>query len=60
MTDCPIIAQPAIPPKKPDTILAVPCPAHSRFLFEVVSVISSTIEAVIRLSSRPTIASVSE
>jgi sulfate permease, SulP family len=27
--DCPIMAQPAIPPIKPLTILAIPCPRHS-------------------------------
>ena len=56
ITDCPIIAQPAMPPKKPATMLATPCPAHSRFLLLVVSVKSSTIVAVIRDSSRPTMA----
>ena len=59
ITDCPIIAQPAIPPKKPDTILAMPCPRASRFLSLGVSVISSTIDAVRSDSMRPTRASAS-
>ncbi len=54
--DWPIIAQPAMPPKNPVTELAMPWPTHSRFLSEGVSVSSSTIWAVIRLSSRPTAA----
>ncbi len=58
ITDCPIIAHPAMPPNRPEVMLPSPCPAHSRFLFDVVSVISSMMDAVIRLSSRPTIASV--
>ena len=32
MTDWPIMAQPAMPPKKPVTMLAMPWPTHSRFL----------------------------
>ena len=32
MTDWPIIAQPPIPPKNAATILAAPCPVHSRCL----------------------------
>ena len=59
MTDWPIIAQPAMPPNRPEVMLPRPWPAHSRFLFESVSVISSMIAAVIRLSSSPTMASVS-
>ena len=54
MTDCPIIAQPAIPPRKPLAMLATPCPMHSRLLLLVVSVRSSTMVAVISDSSRPT------
>src|SRR5699024_4567483 len=60
ITDCPIIAQPAIPPKKPVTILAIPCPLDSRFLSLSVSVISSTIDAVSKDSSKPTIAKANE
>jgi len=56
----PIIAQPAMPPKKPVTTLAMPCPRASRSLSEVVSVTSSTSRAVIRDSSSPTAASVAE
>src|SRR3546814_4125710 len=37
-TDCPLIAQPPMPPKKAATILAPPCPAHSRRLSLSVSV----------------------
>ena len=32
MTDCPIIAQPPIPPKNPVMIFAIPCPRDSLFL----------------------------
>ena len=54
--DCPIIAQPAIPPRKPVNILATPWPLHSRFLSLLVSVRSSTIVAVIMDSNNPTTA----
>ncbi|MNJ55997.1 hypothetical protein D3C77_515230 [compost metagenome] len=54
--DWPIIAQPAIPPKKPVTMLASPCPFISRFLSLGVSVISSIKVAVISDSSSPTMA----
>ena len=54
------MAQPAIPPKKPDATLATPCPLHSRFLSLLVSVKSSTIVAVIIDSSKPTAANPSE
>ncbi|MNT21220.1 hypothetical protein D3C72_1565520 [compost metagenome] len=60
MTDCPIMAQPPIPPKNPVTKLAMPCPLHSRRLSLGVSVRSSTICAVIIDSSNPTAAMVSE
>ena len=56
----PIIAQPAMPPKKPVTTFAMPWPRASRSLSEPVSVMSSTSLAVISDSSRPTAASVSE
>ena len=59
MTDCPIIAQPPMPPNTADAMLATPWPTHSRFLLLGVSVMSSTICAVSRISSRPTAASVS-
>src|SRR5690606_12204571 len=36
--DCPIIAQPAMPPINPLQILAMPCPLHSRNLSLGVSV----------------------
>ena len=52
----PIMAQPPIPPNKPVTMFATPCPKASRVLFEWVSVMSSTSFAVISDSSRPTIA----
>ena len=60
ITDCPIIAQPAIPPKSPAPILAMPWPLHSRFLSLPVSVKSSIIVAVISDSSKPTTASGTE
>src|SRR5690606_40692707 len=53
----PIIAQPAMPPTRPATMFATPCPAHSRFLLLGVSVMSSTMVAVINDSSNPTTAS---
>ena len=53
----PIIAQPAIPPKKPVTTFATPWPVDSRSLFERVSVMLSTSRAVISDSSSPTAAS---
>lgn len=52
--DCPIIAQPAMPPRNPVTTFAAPCPAASRFLSLPVSVMSSISWAVISDSSRPT------
>ena len=58
ITDWPIIAQPAMPPMKPVAMLATPWPTHSRLLSLSVSVSSSTIDAVIIDSSRPTTASV--
>src|SRR5690554_769606 len=60
ITDCPIMAQPAMPPKNPEAMLAVPWPTHSRFLLLGVSVKSSRIVAVIIDSSRPTAAMVME
>ncbi len=54
------MAQPAMPPMKPVAMLATPWPTHSRFLLLVVSVSSSTMDAVIIDSSRPTTASVTE
>nr|AAM08080.1 hypothetical protein [Providencia rettgeri] len=58
--DWPIIAQPAIPPSKPEPMLAIPCPLHSRFRSLLVSVKSSTIVAVIIDSNKPTTASPKE
>ncbi|MNC55838.1 hypothetical protein D3C75_1053950 [compost metagenome] len=55
--DWPIIAQPAIPPKKPVTMFASPCPFASRFLSLPVPVMSSMRVAVISDSSSPTTAS---
>ena len=60
ITDWPIIAQPAMPPSRPEAMLAMPCPVASRFLLLGVSVRSSTMAAVIIDSSRPTTASVHE
>jgi hypothetical protein len=56
----PIIAQPAMPPNRPVTTLAIPCPRDSRSLSEGVSVMSSTSLAVISDSSSPTAARVNE
>lgn len=60
ITDCPIIAQPAMPPIRPEAMLAMPWPLHSRLLSLLVSVMSSTMVAVIIDSSRPTTASAAE
>ena len=56
MTDWPIIAQPPIPPNRPVMILAIPWPLDSLFLLLWESVASSTILAVNKLSTNPTIA----
>ena len=50
----PIIAQPPMPPKRPEAMLAMPRPQDSRVLFDPVSVTSSTSLAVIRDSMSPT------
>jgi len=60
ITDWPIMAQPAMPPSRPEAILAMPWPLHSRFLSLSVSVRSSTMVAVIMDSSRPTTARAAE
>ena len=60
MTDCPIIAQPPMPPTSAAAMFAPPWPAHSRRLSLSVSVMSSTIWAVSSDSSSPTAAIVSE
>ena len=52
----PIIAQPPMPPNKPDRMFAPPCPNASRVLREWVSVMSSTSFAVISDSRSPTTA----
>ena len=49
-----------MPPIKPVAMLATPWPMHSRFLLLGVSVRSSTMEAVIIDSSKPTTAKVIE
>ncbi len=51
---CPIIAQPQVPLKKPDTILARPSPLHSRLRSPSVSVISSITFEVNKVSTSPT------
>ena len=51
---CPIMAQPPMPPKRPEATFATPCPQDSRVLFERVSVMSSTSLAVMSDSMRPT------
>src|SRR5690606_23884090 len=56
MIDWPIIAQPAMPPNKPEPMLAIPWSLHSRFLSLLVSVKSSTMVAVIMDSNKPTVA----
>ena len=56
----PIIAQPPMPPRKPESMFATPWPHASRVLCEWVSVISSTSFAVMRDSSSPTSAIPSE
>ncbi len=58
--DWPIIAQPAMPPRKPVMTFAMPCPRASRSLSEFSSVMSSISCAVSRDSSRPTMASVKD
>src|SRR5699024_6242170 len=60
ITDCPIIAHPPMPPKKPVMKLAMPCPRDSLFLLLNESVALSTILAVSRLSTSPTTAMDSE
>lgn len=60
ITDWPIIAQPAMPPSRPVAMFARPWPLHSRFLSLPVSVISSTMVAVISDSRRPTTARAAE
>ncbi|MNL30449.1 hypothetical protein D3C87_1521860 [compost metagenome] len=54
MTDWPIMAHPAIPPKKPVTTLATPWAFDSRCLSLGVSVKSSTMVAVSKDSMSPT------
>src|SRR5699024_2000208 len=56
ITDWPIIAQPAMPPKKPVIVLAIPCPLASLFFVLSVPVMSSTILDVSKDSNSPTIA----
>ena len=60
ITDWPIMAQPAMPPMKPVAMLATPWPTHSRLLSLLVSVMSSTMVAVMSDSSKPTTMSVAE
>ena len=54
--DCPIIAQPPMPPKKPQVKFAAPCATHSLFPRPRVSVSSSTSVSVRRDSIKPTAA----
>ena len=49
-----------MPPRKPEAMLAMPWPTHSRFLLLLESVSSSTMEAVIMDSSKPTAARVAD
>lgn len=61
--ECPIIAQPAMPPMSLLLMLLIPWPSHydsCRFLSLLVSVRSSTMIAVIIDSSKPTTASAAE
>ncbi len=55
---CPIIAQPPIPDKNPERIFAVPCATHSLLPRPLVSVISSIIFKVNKLSISPTPATI--
>ena len=57
---CPIMAQPPMPPKKPFTTFAKPCPIHSLFPRPRVSVSSSTKVRVIKDSISPTAAANNE
>ena len=56
--DCPIIAHPPIPPKKPVTVLAKPCAKHSWLAPPFLFVISPTKFRVRRLSIKPIEASI--
>ena len=58
ISDCPIMAQPPIPPKKPVTIFAPPCAKHSLLEFPLVSVNSSTKFSVIKDSIKPIAANI--
>ena len=58
--DCPIMAQPAMPPMKAVAVLAMPWPMHSWLRLDGVSVRSSTICEVISDSSSPTTATAAE
>src|SRR5690625_2101719 len=60
LTDCPIIAQQALPPMGPVAILATRCALHTRFLSLGVSVRSSTMVAVIIDSRNPSTAKYAE
>ena len=57
--DCPIIAQPPMPPKKPVTVFATPCATHSWLAPPRLLVISPTRFSVSRLSIRPMAARIS-
>ncbi len=60
ISDCPIMAHPPIPENIPDKVFATPCAKASLFAEPLVSVISSTILRVSRLSISPTPAIMSE
>ncbi|MNN58091.1 hypothetical protein D3C81_1731200 [compost metagenome] len=53
---CPIMAQPPMPPNRPETTFDAPRAMHSRFGWPRVSVISSVRLKVSKVSSKPTMA----
>jgi hypothetical protein len=60
MRDWPIMAQPPMPPKTPQVMLATPCPTHSRLPTPRVSVSSSMRVMVMSDSMSPTPARMTE
>ena len=54
ITDWPTSAHPAIPPNIEATIFAIPCPLASLFLLELLSLASSKISCVKKVSINPT------
>ena len=58
ITDCPIMAHPAIPPKNPEVTLPIPSAIHSWLPFPLAPPISSSTESVSRDSINPTSATI--